>query len=92
MKESPSPGDFEITPFILSRLEQDYELVQCLGSGHFSDVGLYRSRMTGELFAIKTAKANRMSVNEVQALGSLWVMSGQCPNIVRYYHSWIEEG
>ena len=33
-----------------------------------------------------------MSVNEVQALGSLWVLSGQCPNVIRYYHSWIEEG
>lgn len=48
--------------------------------------------MTGEAVAIKTAKANRMSVNEVQALGSLWVLSGQCPNVVRYYHSWVEDG
>ena len=33
-----------------------------------------------------------MSVNEVQALGSLWVLIGQCSNVVRYYHSWVEDG
>lgn len=28
----------------------------------------------------------------MQALGTIWILSGQCPHIVRYYHSWIEEG
>ena len=53
----------EVSPFILSRLEQDYSLVQHLGRGHFSEVGLYQSRLSNELFAIKTTRANRMSVN-----------------------------
>jgi serine/threonine protein kinase len=95
-QETPSRYEYrqevEVTSFSISRLEQDYCLVQHLGKGHFSEVGLYESRLSGELFAIKTAKANRMSVNEVQALGSIWVLSGQCANVVRYYHSWIEEG
>ncbi len=33
-----------------------------------------------------------MSINEVQALGSLWVLVEHSPNVVRYYHSWVEEG
>ena len=84
--------EISVNPFQLSRMEQDYCLVQHLGGGNFSEVGLYKSRFTGELFAIKIAKANSMSVNEVQALGSLWVLAGQCPHVVRYYHSWVEEG
>lgn len=39
--------------------------------------------------AIKETKANRMSINEVQALGSLWVLVEHSPNVVRYYHSWV---
>jgi len=78
--------------FTLSRLEQDYSLVHMLGSGNFSQVGLYKSRLSGDIFAIKEARANSMSINEVQALGSLWVQCEQSPNVVRYYHSWVEEG
>jgi serine/threonine protein kinase len=47
--------------------------------------------MSKELFAIKETKANRMSINEVQALGSLWALVEQSPNVIRYFHSWIEE-
>ena len=32
-----------------------------------------------------------MSINEVQALGSLWVLVESCSNVIRYYHSWIED-
>jgi hypothetical protein len=32
-----------------------------------------------------------MSINEVQALGTLTLMADQSKNIIRYYHSWIEE-
>lgn len=62
-----------------------------LGNGNFSQVGLYRSRLSKELFAIKEAKANCMSINEVQALGSLWALVSSCSNVIRYYHSWIED-
>lgn len=75
--------------FSLSRLEQDYSLIHMLGSGNFSKVGLYRSRLSSDLFAIKETRANTMSINEVQALGSLWVLAEQCANVVRYYHSWV---
>jgi serine/threonine protein kinase len=78
--------------FQLSRLEQDYQLVQVLGRGNFSEVGLYTSRLSQEPFAIKQTRANRMSINEVQALGSLWALVEQSPHVVRYFHSWVEEG
>lgn len=82
--------EYEVSMFTLSRLEQDYALVKQLGNGHFSHVGLYRSRLTNDPFAIKEARANSMSINEVQALGSLWAQSEQSPHVVRYYHSWVE--
>lgn len=78
--------------FSLSRLEQDYQLVRTLGSGNFSEVGLFQSRLSQEMFAIKQTRANRMSINEVQALGALWALVEQSPNVIRYFHSWIEEG
>ena len=78
--------------FTLTRLDQDYQLVHMLGQGNFSQVGLYQSRISKELFAIKQTRANRMSINEAQALGSLWALVEQSPNVVRYFHSWIEEG
>ena len=61
-----------------------------MGEGNFSSVNLYRSRMTGDLFAIKETKASRMSVNEVQALGTLSIFSQKSKNIIRYFHSWVE--
>lgn len=33
-----------------------------------------------------------MSINDFQALGSLWVLVEHSPNVVRYYHSWVEDG
>jgi serine/threonine protein kinase len=33
-----------------------------------------------------------MSINEVQALGALWALAEQSPHVVRYFHSWVEEG
>jgi serine/threonine protein kinase len=73
-------------------MEQDYIFIKRLGAGNFSNVSLYKSRLTGELFAIKIAKATRMSVNEAQALGTLSIFAEKSKNIIRYYHSWIEEG
>jgi len=38
--------EYEVSMFQLSRLEQDYKLIQLLGRGHFSEVGLYHSRLS----------------------------------------------
>ena len=69
----------------------DYIFERMIGQGNFSQVGLYRSRMSGDLFAIKVTKASSMSVNEAQALGTLSIFNKKSKNIVRYYHSWVEE-
>jgi serine/threonine protein kinase len=71
-------------------LDQDYIFLKKLGEGNFSSVGLYRSRMTGNLFAIKSTKLSSMSVNEAQALGTLSIFNQKSKNIIRYYHSWVE--
>jgi wee1-like protein kinase len=79
-----------ISEFNLSRLEKDYIYERKLGEGNFSFVGLYKFRMTGDFFAVKITKSSKMSVNEVQALGALSILSQRCKNIVRYFHSWVE--
>jgi hypothetical protein len=53
----------------------DYQFIKYLGQGNFSRVGLYKSRLTEEEFAIKTTELSLMSVNEVQALGTLSMFS-----------------
>ncbi len=73
----------------MPRIESDYKFIKYLGSGNFSRVGLYQARLTEELFAIKTTSMSIMSVNEVQALGTLSMFSEKSKNIVRYYCSWI---
>ena len=80
----------KVTEFNLSRFDQDYEIVKTLGEGCFSSVMLCRSKLTGDLVAIKEAKASSMSVNEVQALGTLSIFAEKSKNIVKYHHSWSE--
>lgn len=61
--KTPGSSNRKIAEFNVSRLDQDYIFQKKLGEGNFSSVGLYRSRMTGDLFAIKTTKLSSMSVN-----------------------------
>lgn len=89
-KKTPGSSNRKVGEFSLSRLDMDYIYERALGKGNFSSVGLYRSRMTGDLFAIKATKASSMSVNEAQALGTLSIFNQKTKNIVRYYHSWVE--
>jgi len=74
-----------------SRLDQDYEFICSLGKGNFSSVGLYMSKVQGQRFAIKKNKTSSMSVNEIQALATLSIVAEKCPNIIRYYHAWVEK-
>jgi serine/threonine protein kinase len=72
-------------------LDQDYEFICHLGKGNFSSVGLYMSKVQGQKFAIKQNKTSSMSVNEIQALATLSIVAEKCPNIIRYYHAWVEK-
>ena len=62
-KRTPTSSGKKITEFALSRFDQDYEILKTLGEGSFSSVQLCRSRLTGDLVAIKEAKASSLSVN-----------------------------
>lgn len=53
----------EISPFYLPLIDMDYKFIRYLGSGNFSRVGLYESRLTQEQFAIKITSLSLMSVN-----------------------------
>lgn len=61
--KTPGSSNRKVAEFNVSRLEQDYIFERKLGEGNFSSVGLYRSRMTGDFFAIKSTRLSSMSVN-----------------------------
>mmetsp|Transcript_23860 Transcript_23860/g.21704 ORF Transcript_23860/g.21704 Transcript_23860/m.21704 type:complete len:366 (+) Transcript_23860:25-1122(+) len=77
------------------RLLTDYEVVHTLGEGHFSVVLKVKHRLDGLIYAIKKIKKSiannkekQLILREVHALAYL---SNSCPNIVKYYTSWIDD-
>jgi hypothetical protein len=77
------------------RLLSDFEVFETLGEGSFSEVLKARRRLDGMYYAIKKLKKRitndkegSLYVREVCALAILQ----SCPNIVRYFGSWIDDG
>jgi serine/threonine protein kinase len=68
-----------------------------LGTGNFSSVFQCKHKASGLIYAIKitknsikTVKSSGQILNEAQLL-AFFASSGNHPNIVKYYNSWIEE-
>ena len=66
-----------------------------IGSGSFGVVMKCQNRLDGLLYAIKRTKEpingrkkQELLLREVRSLASMDI----CPNIVRYYSAWMEEG
>ncbi len=81
----PSPG---------SRYLEDFEEIEKIGTGSFSEVFKARNRVDGWLYAVKQAKRAFSSpadmhntLKEVYALAAL----GSHPHVVRYYSAWVED-
>jgi len=77
-----------------SRLITDFEELTVLGEGTFSYVYCVRHRIDGTLYAIKKLKEYIMNENhlhfvlrEISALSIL----RNCPHMIQYYHSWIDD-
>jgi hypothetical protein len=75
------------------RIITEFEELQVLGEGTFSTVMCMRHRLDGTLYAVKRVKEGiatqsfgQQLLREVNALAALQ----GCPQIVRYYNSWIE--
>lgn len=78
------------------RYTTDFEEVLLLGEGTFSAVFASRNRNDGLLYAIKKCKESinstahqNLLMKEVYALS--YLTSLHCPNLIRYYSSWIYE-
>ena len=74
-----------------SRLQNEFESLQFVGSGGFGDVLKVRNKLDGNIYAIKRilldakSQLNKKITREVKLLSRL-----NHENIVRYYNSWIE--
>lgn len=75
----------------MSLFNENYEILENLGSGHFGTVYKCKNRFDGLIYAIKVLNtATKTAINEAQALASLNVMY-ESTHIVRYFSSWKEE-
>ncbi|KAJ8925528.1 hypothetical protein NQ315_009367 [Exocentrus adspersus] len=75
-----------------SRIKNEFEFLQHLGTGAFGDVIKVRNKLDGCYYAIKRIRLNpkkrslnRKIIREVKLLSRL-----NHENVVRYYNSWIE--
>ncbi|XP_054261632.1 eIF-2-alpha kinase GCN2-like isoform X1 [Macrosteles quadrilineatus] len=81
-----------VSPKGVSRLENEFEVLQFVGKGAFGDVLQVRNKLDRCLYAIKRIQLNPMNkllykkiTREVKLLSRL-----NHENVVRYFNSWIE--
>ncbi len=75
----------------LSRYQEDFEEIEFLGRGSFSEVVKVRNKLDGRFYAVKKIiirQGQRLAriMREVQTLSRL-----HHQNIIRYYQAWLEE-
>ncbi|KAG8276531.1 Eukaryotic translation initiation factor 2 alpha kinase 4 [Homalodisca vitripennis] len=87
-----SPWAVTASPKGVSRLENEFEVLQFVGKGAFGDVLKVRNKLDRCLYAIKRIELNPMNkllykkiTREVKLLSRL-----NHENVVRYFNSWIE--
>lgn len=82
----------ESTAASQSRYSKDYVEEGRLGRGGFGEVFKARSKVDGQLYAIKKVKARSSSALD-PVLGEVTVLSRlNHPNVVRYFAAWIDDG
>jgi serine/threonine protein kinase len=80
---------------ILSRFEQDFQILRVIGAGHFGKVYECKNTLDGLLYAVKVTNhvVNRgqidFALNEAVALASVGALN-ENNYIVRYVNCWIE--
>ncbi|KAI1894699.1 hypothetical protein AGOR_G00118440 [Albula goreensis] len=65
---------------------KDYDNIKAIAKGGFGRVFMARKKIEGKYVAVKIVKYTRKALREIDVLSDL-----QHSNIVRYYHSWIED-
>ena len=76
----------------LSRIESEYEVIGVLGTGSFGKVYHCVNKLDRVEYAVKTIDLRRCpeAFKEVQILSYISAHTN-CPNIVRYFTSWLED-
>lgn len=79
------------------RFAREFTEVVPIGRGQFSSVVKARNRIDRCLYAVKKttpiSRGRRQAqLREVFALASVAIEAEACPNIVRYFSSWVEDG
>ncbi|KAJ8360048.1 hypothetical protein SKAU_G00165730 [Synaphobranchus kaupii] len=65
---------------------KEYDSIKAIGKGGYGHVYKARKKIEDKYVAVKIVKSTKKALREVSALSDL-----QHPNIVRYYHAWIED-
>lgn len=79
------------------RFAHEFTEVTPIGRGQFSSVVRARNKIDRCLYAVKkttpiSAGLRQAQLREVFALASVAIEAEGCPNIVRYFSSWMEDG
>jgi len=79
------------------RFAREFCEVEAIGRGQFSTVYRAKHCIDQCVYAVKkTTQISRVprqsQLNEVFALASVAIEAANCPNIVRYFSSWLEDG
>eukprot|EP00927_Polykrikos_kofoidii_P071562 TRINITY_DN67821_c0_g1_i1.p1 TRINITY_DN67821_c0_g1~~TRINITY_DN67821_c0_g1_i1.p1 ORF type:complete len:600 (-),score=109.74 TRINITY_DN67821_c0_g1_i1:171-1970(-) len=76
------------------RFAREFADVSVIGSGQFSTVYRAKHRIDQCSYAVKktTQISKKSQHTEVFALASVAIEAANCPNIVRYFSSWLEDG
>lgn len=80
------------------RFDREFCGVEAIGKGQFSTVYRAQNRIDKCVYAVKKTtqiarkKQRQAQLREVFALANISMEAEGCPNIVRYFSSWVEDG
>lgn len=86
LSEKKKGSEKPSSPLVTSRFMIDYDSIELLGHGAFGQVFKARHKLDTQVYAVKIVRCKEKSLREVGALSSL-----RHPNIVCYYHCWMED-
>eukprot|EP00760_Papus_ankaliazontas_P028579 PhM_4_TR3782/c0_g1_i1/m.70904/K06632/WEE1; wee1-like protein kinase len=76
------------------RLHREFDVIEAIGRGDFGTVWRARHRLDQKVYAVKQFnKKIRGETDRQRKLQEVYAQSScsQCPHIVRYYESWVED-
>jgi len=77
------------------RFAREFTEAKTIGTGQFATVLRARNKIDQQMYAVKKQKLSgdaQATQQEALALASVALKTMSCPNVVRYFSSWVEDG